>query len=348
LTIQQSLDNNPQAPTNIKEHTGVLDALRSPRNRNAFEQIVVQPSQFAGKAIPAQGNLPKVEVVFEAPNCDTDGRVVDGCAGDPCADKPVVQDIKQYRGIDITRGKLINGQFAKEDLAQLCETPSERLATYIRRDAELLKRAINADLIDAMEPLFGNYSDGASSATTPKTLNIINPDGHVNRAVWALLMSEFRKQYWSGDVMHVGGDLLNVFMDVARKGGIGAQGIGADAVTDDMMHFDDFELDTHYGDALSHLWTWAAGQFQFLEAYKYIGYCEEFFEDFTKTTIEIDGITYDYSLYYDKCNSLWKYELSLCYDLFCIDDWYTPCYDFNRKLHWVIGCGETDCTQFFC
>ena len=109
------------------------------------------------------------------------------------------------------------------------------------------------------------------------------------------------------------------------------------------------EIGTLEGDTDSHSLSWIPGAFQMLEWYKYVGYNEELGkEDYTETTMTIDGITYDWSLYYDKCDHVWKYELSKNYDLWAIPDAaYEPCWDFNMRLHFVLACGDWTCNQYF-
>lgn len=351
INTQIALDSLCHMPGGKKETSGMLAALLSPNNRAGFTQVT--DAVRNAKSRPVNGGN-QVEIEIEKPNCGVAAETKPSLCDVGTATvspylylQPCVEQVASY-----------SFRITKDEFANICESPNERLATTLRRGAEIVQNHINRKLADLGYGLMGNYASGdLSTGATAQFLAVINPNGSINASAFAKLKAEFRKQKCNTAPIVVGGDTLAIIEDIRQLGGTGPVGgtAGADASAMSRIaqtYYDsqiDASIQALAGDTASHVLSWSPGALQFLEWYENVDYREEFKEDYSETTITIDGITYDYSLHYSKCDKAWDVHISKCYDLFCIPDTaYAPCYEFNNKVHYTIGCGETDCTSFAC
>ena len=346
------------APDAIQESFGFLNALISPQNTKGFEQIPV--NNFPGKGALETGvgaaSRPRLEVRYIKP----ERQVVASARLGLCGVQAQRPDPYGYMDVTVEEDRALGGLFSKADFDELCETPSERLAISVRHTALDIMRAMNDELIAQAYALVGNYADATSSAgLTAKEIPLINGAGHVNPAAMAAVKSQFRRQHTETLPIAVGGDILGIWFDTRQMGGLGANAIGASAsptaITGGVTSFVDFQVDSVIQgietDTDSHLLAWIPGGYQLLEWFEYVGYKEELGKaDYTETTITIDGITFDFSLKYDECAHAWTYELAKQFDLFAIPDAaYTQgaaVWDFNRRLHWKLTCGDFACADY--
>lgn len=349
---QVALDNACHTPGGKFETTGMMAALTSASNTANFQQVTNAVRN--AKARPVSG-LNQVEIEIEKPICG------DGVDTRPDLCDPATNSESPYLYLQPTVEQVASRSFmiTKDDFANICEMPNDRLAAQIRRQTEILKTYINRKLAELGYGLMGNYANGnlSTDPANVQFLPVINPNGTVNAVAWAKLKAEFRKQKCDSTPIVVGGDTLAMIEDVRMLGGIGPVGGSAgqniNGLSAIKQHYYDSQIDATIqglaADTASHVLSWSPGAMQLLEWYDYVDYREEFKEDYSRTTITVDGITYDYSLNYDKCTSTWTVHISKHYDLFCIPDTaYDPCWDFNNKVHYLIGCGETDCTNLMC
>ena len=352
INLQVALDNlvpNNVNPGRIMKEKGFLGSLLSERNTRGFDQEIVS-SAFRGKGRPTAGQAPKVEVKYLKPRCNTSATTVGGL----CTVGAATPDPYGYLQPEVTLVRSQSGSFSKADFERICETPQERLAIDLQLAAEDLNNDMNSALIALAAGQLGNYSNGTDSSTTPYTINILNPAGYANAAAFSSVSSEFRKMHTREKPIMVGGDILSQYLEVRASGGLGANAIGAveGAGTSGYDIYADFEVDvqmqTLLADTDSHMIAYLPGSMQLLQWYRNVGEFEELGkEDYAETTLEINGITYDYTLNYDKCTKTWNWELFKHFDLWCIPDAaYAPCYDFNGKLGFKLGCGNFDCTQY--
>lgn len=338
------------APDNITEQMGMTGALISPQNTTGFEAIEV--NMFPGKGRPQANSKPKIEIEYESPACDEANTTMSGL----CDDQPVDGDTLGYLEVTVDEVSSLGGQFDKEAFERICEQPDERLAKQIRKKARDVVRKMNKTLIAKAYSVMGLYpSDGASSVGgTAKSINILNADGFINPAGMAVVKSQFRRMHTDRLPIVVGGDILATWEDTRVMGGLGANAVGAQTGVQQggVSLFLDYHLDPVIQgletDTDSHLLSWVPGTLRLLEWAKYKGPWEELGkEDYTETTLNIDGIAFDYSLYYDNCDHVWKYVVSKTYDLFWIPDAvYQPCWTFNHKLHFKAACGTWDCNAY--
>lgn len=361
LFLQQSLDaiGGENDPASIREQFGALMALKSARNTQGF--TAVESQAFPGKARPQAGggaaNRPRLEIEYVKPVNRTAATSKLGLCGDQAA------STDPYAYLDVTVDNLfaLGGDFTKSDFDELCHGPSERLAIDVRNAAHDILRAENDQIITEMYAVMGNYVDGTDSgaALTQKAIPLINGAGHVNPAGMAAVKSQFRRMHTSTPPIVVGGDILGIWMDTRMMGGLGANAIAADQNPATIVAGADIYLDYQLDpviqaietDSLSRILAWTPGSMQLLEWFDYVGYKEEVGkEDYIETTIEIDGFTFDWSLYYDKCTHTWAYELSRTTDLFFIPDVAfagdTTVWDWNRRLAFQVSCGDFACGNY--
>lgn len=352
LNLQQSLDaiSGALAPANIMIQPDFLTAVMSPANTTGFEKVEV----IKGKGLPQTGvnARPRVQIEYEKPQCEVPTSTILGLCGDQAA----AGDSKGYLDITIDGKLALGGKFSKTDFDALCETPQERLAKRVTKTARNIQRQMSAALATNFYNGVGNYSNGQDSATNTKTIPLLNGAGYANPAAFSLVRSEFRKMYASGSPIVVGGDILSLRKDTQMVAGIGANGVGAVVGSQDsgINTFVDFDIDPTINTAagtsgLSYGLSWAPGAVQLLEWFRNEGEFETLDrDDYTETTIVVDGIKYDFTLNYDKCTHTWDYELSKYFDLFKMPDAVlSDCFDFNYCLAWQFTCGDFDCTDYF-
>lgn len=346
LNTKIALRNLCALPSNNPSTYGMLDALTSDRNTAGYRQIT---DATANSRCKPTDDTQYVEIEIEKPNCGEPSGCIDLCGEGVTAESPY---LTLTPCVKMTAGTSI--QISKEDFCNTCETPSERLANDLRRKAELLKQNICHQLAEKAYALMGNYSTGVNSVATPKHINIFNPKGFLNATSAAKISMEFCKQGCEQDPFMVGGSVVKMIEQVKRLGGVGCcPENGRDVNALNGMFIYDSKIDTTLaglaGDNLSHLLSWSPGAMQLVRYYKNTGWFVEERELFTQTTIEIDGMIYDYTIKYDECNKVWNVGLCACFDLFCIpDEAYQPCNVGNHKLHWTVGCGEPSCDDFAC
>jgi len=360
LNIQKSLEMvSSEDPGRISEDFGFLQALKSTANTRGLEPIVTR-AQLPGKGSPQSGAgaRPRVELKYLRPVRNTAATTKPGL----CADHTDSVDPYEYLDIDLDHTVALARDIIEDDFDDLCETPNERIGLEIELMARDLLRATNVQLITSAYATLGNYADGTTASTggTARTLNILNPAGYANPAAFGAVKSQFRKMYATDrSPIVVGGDILSTFMDTRVVGGLGSNAVSASDNPAAALHgatvFTDFDVDTTVQgietDTNSHMIAWTPGNFSLLEWFRYTGYREKFNNpNYTKTTIEALGHTFDFQIKYDECNEVWKLVLSKHYDLFHIPDVaYTggaAVWPWNRRLHWIAGCGEWDCASY--
>jgi len=94
--------------------------------------------------------------------------------------------------------------------------------------------------------------------------------------------------------------------------------------------------------------TWQNTTIQLVEAYRYEGDRREFTETMIRTTMPIDGVEFDMSMYYNPCvnDGSWTVTLSKRFGLGYIPTADYTCYPtagMNSKLKFLVGCGTMDC-----
>lgn len=355
--LQQALDEAVDfAPNKTRLRLGTLEALMSAGNKEGVQ--VAQMTSNLGNGV-ADGVKPcKVEIEFEMPDCvaATDSVI------DICGAAVSIGDTRGYLQQEVTKYYGRGGTWTLDEFDCICESPDERLAKTILKLARSIKKAIEIDAATTITGLLNDYADGTDSTDVAgggtRVLNILNSAGHVNAAEWAKLRAEYRKQYADSDPILVGGDILAQYDDV-RLAGLGANAIGATdpgALVNDNRYIS-YELDNAVGTALgspakpagtSYAYSWMPGAIQMLEYLENQGRKEWFYEQSSRTTIEVDGMVFDWYVKFDECGDEgephWKFKLEKRYDFFHIPvAAYAPCFTSNGNLLWLLGCGDASC-----
>lgn len=350
LVLQQQLENimGSKAPGNIVQETGFLNALISPQNTTGFESV--ESNAFPGKGMPASGQArPQLEVRYLKPMCETTTNTVLGL----CGTQANSTDPYGYKRVEFRSDPIVAGvRVTQADFDRICEGRDERITEVIRRKALGIRYEAERQLITRFYAQAGNYPGGANSATSPITLPIMGvTDGgqpYANAASLMAIKSAYRRMHTQDAPIVVGDDALARHFDLRSMAGLGSNALFANpldygGITPVISLFLDDAVNTAGGTG-NHALSFLPGSVQLLTWNAYTGDREILGkEDYTKTTINIDGITYDYTINYDKCDDVWDIELSLNWELLNLTDETSPCYDFNYLLHWDLNCGPTDC-----
>jgi hypothetical protein len=354
VNLQLAIDSTQDiAPDATRLKLGTLEALRSSANTDSVRvaQSVRQLGEFAR---PDGVGDCKMEIEFELPDC------VNAATSeiDICGSLTSVSDTRGYleQTISLYAGR--SGTFTLAEFDCLCERPDERLAKTIRRLARSIDKQMEIQAATSITSFLSNYANGDDSTDVvggnTRQLNIINVS-HVNAAEWAKLRAEYRKQFSMDDPIIVGGDILAQYDDI-RLAGLGANAIG-NTNPDQLVagnRYISYELDAAVDTALgsparpantSYAYSWMPGAIQLLEFMENKGDKEWFFEKSTRTTINIDGVMYDWYLLFEECSEpTWKFKLEKRYDFFHIpDSVYSACFPSNGNLLWLLGCGDGSC-----
>lgn len=344
LNFRVSLGNVDGTPAGRADNHGMVNALKSDMNREGFEII----GEIGTKGRPVNSDVPvQLEVEYELPNCEA----ATSTASTLCDTGVAQGDLDGYIRPTVDRVKSVTKRLTLEQFDKLCREPSEYFARMARRMAKTINDGMNADLIELAYATMGNYEGGVDSKVTPFSIPLLNPKGFAQRQAYTKVKKEFRKQKSDSMPIVVGGEILGDAALTAVLGGTGAESRNADPNLKIIDDFYDTQLDATLqavaADTNSHLLSWTKGALQLLEWYQYKGNYEMSKEDYTTTTIVIDGMKYDYSIKFSECGFYWDISLMKHYGLFYFPDAvYTPCYTGNNKLHFLGTCAEFDCTNY--
>jgi hypothetical protein len=345
----KALENNPAAPVNILEGTPFLDTIM--QNRFMAPWMEVDSAQFAGKAaasLPSVNpgiNLRRKYYSYEKPWCETP--VDTTCAPNICEAAPLTEETTGYLASDIDQCISETWSVEESQFDNLNETPNARRAEMLRRKAWNIRQKVNKISLQQLYASLSDYSDGtASIGATTKRVNIITSDMKVSPVGLAKIAGEYRRESFQGDYVIFGGHTLADFWQV-RRWQMSPEGrLGSDLADGSLPFIYDAAFDPTFqtleADNASHGVTVPIGSFAIDFWNEFTGYKIKSFEDFIKTTIEIDGVLFDYSLFYDKCNGKYTEQLKLHFGFLALPD---SIYCSGRALikHWEFGCGDVDC-----
>lgn len=343
-----SLENNA-APINIANKSHVLDRLLSDDYRSAWEET--NDPEAPGKAAPSLPSLNvginKVRKYFkyEKPLCDTE---VDTEVPNICEITEATEETTGYIAIDIDKVAVKSWKVELSEFDNLCEGPSERRADKLRRAAYAIRQNANAVIIQALYTLINKYANGDNGLTDVRNLNLITDKGDINPVAMAMVDREYRESLFSGDYVLCGGKGLGDYFSVKkyRLSPEGKVGVMSDIVEFPFIY--DPIFDTIFqglaDDELSHAVAIPIGSMYIDTWNEYTGYKEISMPDFLQTTIEIDGLLYDYALSFDKCHTKYTEMLKLHYGIGAIPD-AAYCNGNGLIRHWTVGCGSPGCIE---
>jgi hypothetical protein len=218
-----------------------------------------------------------------------------------------------------------------------------------------MRREINVDMINEMYTTASAYPSGdASTGGTTASVMVTTADGNILPAGYAKMRGTYRAAQYYGDIMTVGGESLATYFDLKRFQGASQnynQAAGSPLV--DPMMESNFAYDIAFdqivqglqGDTDSYGFTWPVGALGYFEYFENLGIKAKSFEDHIRTTIEIDGMMFDYSVHYDKCTSVWQVLLKKSYALPKIPDT-EYCNNQGFNYLWQFDCGDPSCATF--
>lgn len=348
LHTQVALDNLAATPAGRFEQSGVIEAFKSPQNQRGFEQLTNSVIESSRKPVAAQ-TPPSVEVKVRKPSCET---VLTSLA-DLCDAGGATSDPYDYLEAGVTKIVRLSGSFTKAEFDALCDSPDMRRVQKIADFADDLKKQIAIIMAQEAWAVMGQYADAtASTGATTKSIPIIGTDGTLNSAAFSRISSEFRQQGFRGRPIMVGGEKLAVAQDVRVLGGTGTSlNLDPNAALNTTSSWYDYDFDSTINtlqstSGSSYAMTWTPGSMQMVEWYRNTGIFENFKEDYAETTLTIDGITYDYTINYDKCTHTWTFHLSKQFDIFYLPDALFACNTGNGRALWELDCGAMDCSIF--
>lgn len=353
IRTQQTLESmlGANAPGNITQETGVVNSLLSPANTSGFE--AVQINSYPGKGLPGSELLPEIEINFLKPACDeiSTGQI-NLC--DEQVDNGSQIGYRKYV-IDPSHKLKTGFRISQADFDRICEGRDERIAQTLANKAKSLRYQLEREMIKLMLAGAGNYTNGTNSVTTPTSLKLMNvtADGqaYANPAAFVGVKSEYRKMHSMDSPIVVGDDELSRYLDMRSMAGLGKESLGANygnigGVTPATSLFLNQTINDNGGTG-AHLFSWLPGAAQMVTWNKFVGDWERFGSDYSQTTILLDGIRYDYTLNYEKCDNVWDIGLGITYDLFHLVNELAGCYDWNYILHWAAECGDETCENIF-
>jgi hypothetical protein len=339
------LNTQSNLPASFLESIGTYYALNSRRNVSGYEDLKLKVrNELKEKEIP-NNTFPNIFVNYEKPSCGD-------CSVDeptsPCAYGStggslygtVQVKVGGYREVEFT---LTNAQFE-----QVCYGKTEYMQTKMRQKSQELLRAVNSDLSERVQAIVGNYTDGTSSLTNPRTINLLDSKLAPNVMVMPLVESEYDMMGYNNGVIKVGGAYMNLY-NKALKLSIGNTFTGLDATKlPDLEYYYDSKIDSLNPEGCT-LLTWGVGAIQMLEAYRYEGSKSWIMEQSVRRTMAVDGFEFDFSMEFDTCTSggKWVIKLSKSYDLFYVPDTEFTCNKggSNFKLQYLLGCGDMTCSD---
>lgn len=336
-------NGNPSAPNKIQENTAFLDTVLSERNARHWRDF---QCSFPGKSRPGAGAFPKVYATYEKPECGEE--CADLSTFGPCTDNTTTtEEYNNYLELEVNDSCGLEWRVTKEEFRQTCEGRDARIAETLRRKANAIKRNLNAKGLAAFLENAGNYPSGDSSLTDTATVTVISNAGNIIPAGFAKIKANYRKNKYKGDLITIGGDTLATYYDVKAYQGGGQNATGnVDPLPSSKFVFDD-NLDSIIQDVTgdstsSYGITMPEGAFGVYTWNEYTGDFQENFETHLETTIDIDGLTYDYYVKYSPCGKFWDIGLKLHFCWLCIpDDQY--CNGEGFKWLWKFDCGEFEC-----
>lgn len=341
-----AIDQVPTAPSQVRKPTGLLDRLMQADNTAPWR--VTRTNVLPGKTAPSgSAGVNEVEVILEyqKPFCEGGESVP---ATKICDVTGSTTEQRGWLNIDIDNVAERHFLLNIEDFNNLAEGPQERLAEMLRRKAFEIKHEINRKAIEELYANINNYVDGtAGMGATLKRTNVISNDGKILNAGFVRILQEYRQAYYTGDVINVSGEVMaNYFLAKQLEGMISrTNDPGAAMVAiERLMGFTyDVSLDPVIqdleNDTKSHGITLPVGGMIMHDWQENEGDRAARFDDHLRTTINIDGINYDYFLHFDKCDFVWKVMLKKTY-AFGVIPATEYCNGQGLIFHWHFGTGD--------
>lgn len=352
LYTQQDLDrilgsNDPLGRT--IDTFGFTEAMISPLNTSGFEAIQVGvPRPFNS---PSESNK-RLTTYFRVPECKP---VIQGepdvcVVGDADKDDYTVQEVyvENYHHIKIS--------LDRQTYQQACQGLSDVLAYKVIDAVNQLRKAENTYFVETFYADLDNYFNGqASTAGSPteQALKLFDKVGRPNGMGLFKMKEEYsRKGYADVTPIMVGGTGVNAW-SVASNLFVGNQdGFDINRIPFNIGIFLDYTVDTVAqgiaGDLLKRGASWIPSHIQRLLWHKYAEGSEFRVNQpsITKTTLNVNGELWDYSVNDDGCNDYVVATVGRGYDMWVAPSeafGATDCVAQETLLNYLLDCNELDC-----
>ena len=190
------------------------------------------------------------------------------------------------------------------------------------------------------------FAGGTSNTTI---LPVYSTAGKVQLEAFTQIRHIYRKLGINCPIIQIGGLQAQRLLDTYAMQSLNPENNGLKSISGiNVVYDEDFDDNINtlqYSSGKSYSATLPVGSIGFVTYNKYLGYKRKSFEDMLKTTIVIDGLEYDFSWYYEKCESRWKWQLELNYEFLSYPT-NLLCNTTAPNLLWEMGCADLDCDFF--
>lgn len=243
-----------------KPFTGTVDALLSPVNKKGIQMTQTIND---GGLMPNGVNPRTVQLKYIKPTCD----------GDCPTTAPSECNITAGTANDIGYANFIVDDFCgfefslnDNDFYNLCEDRDQFILENLTNKANQAKRNIEAKVITKLNALMGEYADGTSSITAPKSIPFLNPDKTPNIGAFMAILESYMNKGYSDNPIFVS-QSLNILKMMQPFLGQANSGINLGGL-DLSRHFYSNLLDSTINAPMvtdQNVLTWVPGTFQFVE-----------------------------------------------------------------------------------
>lgn len=343
----ESLDKHKAAPMNVMEDPAVVKRLLQSDNAgnwNTLSSIDVPGKPLNSSSETANGV--KVYMSYTKPYCAGGSS---SCATNVCDATGATTDDEGFLELLVDQCAERHFVVSNSEFNLLCKGPSERIASTMRRKAYEILKEINSAAIAELYAIINPYNDGQTGkGDQTKVCTVINQDGNIVPAGLVKIAKEYLLNGYSGNKLIFGGTALAEYFLTKMYQGGGANMTGKeDFFANSPFVFDptfDSVFQTLESDTNSHGISIPTGGLGIIEHYRNTGENKVMLGNRVATTMKIDGIDFDYDMYFDECALTWKIQLKKRYGFASIPK-EAYCDEKGLVYHWLFDCGTFDCSK---
>lgn len=339
LTVMRELAEVGGANSNAlanRQPTGLLDALKSAENTQGTEVDRLY-DQGDGKAHKVILKYLKPDSTSEVTDtvtniCDTEGEETTYNYDEVTLD---------YASQSATK------KLTVQQMRTLCETGNEFRAKIIQGMMNSVLKHINRTIIAPFDNGAGGLIGGNGATGTSYNLLYRNGLVQVDPEGWLTMLQNLMDTGMTGTPILVGGGNLKKFADLQGIACCNNYGQDPAALGDVQLYYDN-DIQTVLGNASSggtDFFAFMPGAAQFVDKPLNQGQFREIHEHYIYDTITdpVSGLTFDFNAYYDTCDRIWKWNMSLHYGLWQLPlDMFKSGDDrFKVNFNWSFKADET-------
>lgn len=350
-TIQRQLLalNAPNTYNELRSY-GLINALESPQNLAGVDQGIVQQLQALwGKGTINDADATcKFKVWVEKPVCGTATDGVTSLCGNTNTTGPSEDRIQI--DVKIAKAKSVQGKIEPSDVACLCNgTIPDVLRNEMTKAAKKILASVEADLVTTVQASMGDYINGTSSLTSPRTLNLFAATAtrfEAQPVGWTPLMLEYAQMQTQGGVIAVGGNAIFNYVTALQ---LAPSLAGEYRLPSGITTWYDPNVQGLADQTFTNpLLTWAPGALWIMRYLDNVGNDVNHINDgnVDRTVVDIFGHLFDLSIKRAAdCDKL-IWVLNYQYDLWNLPQTvFGTCLDTNQKQAYDIGCDVLDCAD---